>query len=60
MTAVLGSMHWDGQGVGRTTGQGRTAAAHTTAIPRTGEDGHHPLIHSYSFTFTQQMINDDQ
>lgn len=38
---------------------GRTTAAHTTAIPRTEEDGHHPLIYSYSFTFTQQMITDD-
>lgn len=44
-----------------TTARGRTAAAvHTTAIPHTEEDGHHPLIYSYSFVFTQQMINVDQ
>lgn len=28
------------------TALGRTAAVHTTAIPHTEEDGHHPLIHS--------------
>nr|DAQ96229.1 MAG TPA: hypothetical protein [Caudoviricetes sp.] len=33
-----------------TTALGRTAAAHTTAIPHTEEDGHHPLIHSSTLT----------
>lgn len=42
-------LHWAGQ------------QQHTpTAIPHTEEDGHHPLIYSHSFMFTQQMINDDQ
>ena len=41
-------LHWAGQ------------QQHPTAIPHTEENGHHPLIHSHSFLFTQQMINVDQ
>nr|DAI00470.1 MAG TPA: hypothetical protein [Caudoviricetes sp.] len=47
----------------RATPLHRTAAAHTTAIPHTDVDGHHPLIHtiySHSFMFTQPTINVDQ
>ena len=42
------------------TAPDRTTAAHTTAPPHPEKDGHHPLIHSHSLMFTQQMINVDQ
>lgn len=39
--------------------RGRTAAAHTTAIAHTEEDGHHPLIHS-SLSLIRVHTTDDQ
>lgn len=35
------------------TALGGTAAVHTTAIPHTEEDGHHPLIHSSTLTHSR-------
>lgn len=46
-------------GTSHTTALGRTTAAHTTAIPHTEEDGHHPLIHS-SLSLVHVHTTDDQ